>query len=353
MSKRTFLLIVGVFVLLMAIAGGYTYYQINFAPLSEEDRAAAEESFMQISDKGDVDTAIVLAEKISARNPNEVSVLLNQVYAYLDKGSLDFVEKEYADKAIVVIEKILSIDPKNSEAHRFLGYAYEIKEEYENAIKAYDRAIEFGPTNDQAYLARGHMYDLSGDLEKAGADYIKAYSISSKNPATAMNLARYYYSKNDFPNTIKFAEEAAANGTKARLIATAHDLAGLAYVDIQDYDKAWVAFDAAVKADPNYEKPYLFRAYVNYLRDTKADGKLTISQAQEINKDINKALTIYPGYADAYVQKAEVSIALGDFATAKSEYQKAYAMIDGDITLTAYDKADMKNEITIELKKYE
>jgi Tfp pilus assembly protein PilF len=59
--------------------------------------------------------------------------------------------------AITALEQSLSKDPKSSQTHFLLGYAFDVIKDYSNAEKYYKTAIELFPEFAEAYFGLGNV----------------------------------------------------------------------------------------------------------------------------------------------------------------------------------------------------
>ncbi|ALQ70104.1 tetratricopeptide repeat protein [Bacillus thuringiensis] len=145
----------------------------------------------------------------------------NYVDAYVGRGyvyTLQLPDKE--SEGIADCTKVLELDPKNIIAYINRAYIYNQSKKYEKAIIDCTKAIEIDPENITPYGFRGNAYiglDTKDGYEKAIRDYTY---IINENKASG-----YTY--------------------KAR---------GDAYSNLQDYNKAIVDYDMAIKLQPEYQE---------------------------------------------------------------------------------------------------
>jgi len=300
------------------------------------------QALLQRNNSADLDGTIAAAEQHLNTNPKDEDAQLVLAAVYLDKGAETGIVGEYAQKAQTLINQVLAADPNNTEAHRQLGYSYEIEQMYGKAIAEYTIALQLDPSDDLSYEYRGHAYDLYGNLTQAKADYDSAYSLNPSRDVTLMNLARYYSEIGDATNTIAYAQQAIKVATKARIISTLYLSLSTAYDNQDVMPSAFSAVNSAISADPTYFSPYMQRAYFN-LEDVSS---LTASSAAPIENDIDKAISLNPGSSNAYFLKAEVAKYKNDTASSKTYVDKGLALLDADTTLTADGRSQLKAEVT-------
>ena len=292
---------------------------------------------------GDTDKQIQVAEELFSRQ-NDNQAKLDLADAYLEKASLDFKEEEYGNKALTLVNEVLSREANNYKAYLTAGYAYEVLQNYPKSLEQYNKAIELNPNYDISYVKRGHAYDLSGDLLAAEADYTKAFQLNNKNDVALMNLARIAQRKGDFENAKKYAQTVVDISEIAYVKATAYEIIGLVELNVLNYDAAISDFSKSIESYGKYSNSYINRAYAEIL---KVDYEVKTPELKnKIETDLIKALEIDSGNSFATVVYGLLVESTGDNKKALEYYEKALKMVDADITLGVSEKPDMKAKIT-------
>lgn len=85
--------------------------------------------------------------------------------AYLD-AEREVKAKEYA-KAIPLLERIITNDPRDADAHNLLGYSYRKTGNAKSALAYYQRALQLDPAHLGANEYLGQLYVETGDLPRA------------------------------------------------------------------------------------------------------------------------------------------------------------------------------------------
>jgi tetratricopeptide (TPR) repeat protein len=106
--------------------------------------------------KGDARKAIELLTGAAAQQPNN-----GEVQLWLTKAHLEV--KQY-DDAIASAEKAVSIDPKNSVYHQWLGEAYGAKADHASKLSAFSWARKTQKEFDAAVKLDEHNFDADQDL---------------------------------------------------------------------------------------------------------------------------------------------------------------------------------------------
>jgi len=324
----------------------YLDYRVR---LVEKDQEQIISGYLEAYEGGYLDEAIKKGEIFIKKYPSDLEGYLQLANSYLQKGSLEFNEEENANIAIELLEKAKSLNETNSGVYRLLGYAYEIKEDYENSFLNYDKAIELNPGDSDTWNARGHAYELFGDLVTAENDYVEAIELDRTNVLAYINLANIYIKtnrsvENDAEGLIDYALE---NADDERIIAEAFQLAGVLYFERGDYEEAALLFDDSLEYDDRLVNSWMGLAYSDFML-LGTEGESEYEYGEELSfilEYIEEALDINENQTSAYVLQGIISEGTGDVETAKEMYTTALNVISDDITLGALEKSEVTKEV--------
>ncbi len=352
MTTKSKLLIALVFIIAIVLATSgvyvYTNYKLVNGKLVDTNALVytdLEDAYLDAYQRGDTDAQIEYAEKMKALGVDSELTDLYLAQALVNQGSIDFNERENADKAISLLNGVLMKNPNNAEALSTLAYAYEIKNDFAKAFEYYDLALRADSENDYIYTRRGHAYDLVGELDKAEDDYVKALSINPENDGALLHMARLYYRTGEPDLAVEYADKVLDLSENAYLKANASDLIGQVAIDTAEYDLALEYFNFAIENSPDFGTAYEHRAYTYLLlSDEKKGGELSALMAK-VSIDLNKAAEINPKSSFLYVLRGLEQDVMGQKDTAKATYLKALSMVQGDITLGVVEKENMRIEI--------
>jgi serine/threonine-protein kinase len=98
--------------------------------------------------------------------------------AHLAMGRVLYLLDWNWDAAAAELKRTISLDPRNSEAHRLLAYIAITRGRFDEAIGLLDRAIAFDPLQPWNYVVTGFATYRSGKLAAAEAAYRKALELS-------------------------------------------------------------------------------------------------------------------------------------------------------------------------------
>ncbi len=92
------------------------------------------------------------------------------------------VEAQDWDKAVDLLSKAVQSDPKNADAHNFLGYAYRKKGVFAASFEHYEEALKLNPKHKHAHEYIGEAYLLTNNLPKAEQHLVELQKICSPIP---------------------------------------------------------------------------------------------------------------------------------------------------------------------------
>jgi tetratricopeptide (TPR) repeat protein len=120
-----------------------------------------------------------VASSLSVSKANIVENLMEQGNTLLDHGQYD--------EAIEVFDRVLPLDPNNSNAYNNKGSALNGLGRYEEGLASCETAIRFNPNNSMAYNNKGVALYLLGRYEEGIAAYNSALRIDPNNSIAQNN----------------------------------------------------------------------------------------------------------------------------------------------------------------------
>lgn len=352
--KRNGWVAVSLITIIVVVGVMYAYSRYT-APLSED----ADISTITLSyNAGDLDRAIALGESMITSEPVNIEALLALSATYAQKGSVAFDEENYAEKAIEVANKVLVLDPNNSEAHRIIGYANEIMGKYEEARVHYDKAIVADSNNSQAYSNKGHSYDLNGDLDNAGIWYDKALEVDSSNEHALLNKARLLVRQMKFADAKIVLNNLFATSKSNRFLAEGYQILAFIEMNTEDSDAesdyyfgpAYDALEKSIALDPNIPQVWVNLGLLDlkslYFAESEDEVMETVV---DIKSYANKALAINPNQASAYFLLSQVAVIEGNDVEVANYRQLGIKAVPNDITLGERERVDMLDTLSTEI----
>ena len=71
------------------------------------------------------------------------------------------------ERAIVLLQKVVAVEPKNADAWNFIGFSHRKLDDLDRALPAYNKALAIDPKHRGANEYLGELYLRIGDLVKA------------------------------------------------------------------------------------------------------------------------------------------------------------------------------------------
>ena len=224
----------------------------------------------------------------------------------------DLIKQEKYDEAITHLNAAIKLKPEDkdlADAYFQLGNLYRLLNRYDDAIDAYTTSIQLNPDQPETYFRRGIVWFYKGEYGVAWDDFDDASAILYDDPRPelwkGLSLARQ---KNwlDAVNTYAVSIRNDARFTPAYVNR------GLAYLMLNEPEKAIGDFDQAVRLDPHNAANY-FKRGVALGRAGK--WRLAIDSYSE-------ALRLNPKYAEALYNRSLAYQQIGETDKARADREQ-------------------------------
>lgn len=218
--------------------------------------------------KGDMDNALIEAEKAIDVEPTRARGYLNKAWS--------LIELKRVDEAQVWFEKAIAVEPDNEIGHLNLADHYRRIRQLDLAVKHYRLALDIKPNLSRIYAnLAGTLGDL-GRWNEAETVTQKALSFNSKD-----GIALGY----------------------------------IGYIALHrgQYERARKYYDAAFAVDPTY-----FRYYIGHARIAMYEKRL--DDAQNL---LSQALKANPRWWDTYKFQGDLALLRGDRDSAMKLYEQS------------------------------
>jgi tetratricopeptide (TPR) repeat protein len=205
---------------------------------------------------GRLNDAVAEAEAVLQRNPNDVQMrrVLGRIYrGYLADPGQGKLNEELLHKAIDLYEKIVALDPKDSESYLHLASLYRVGRDSVKAEKAYKSALALDPNSEEALTGLAALYAEIGDTNGA-IDMLSRAAQKRPNARILAALGAAYEQANKPEQAIEALSKAVdldRNDTEARRALARNLLMN------EEYDKALVQYQLLTQADPQDPQNYL------------------------------------------------------------------------------------------------
>ncbi len=222
------------------------------------------------------------------------------------KQGQDLLQTGNYQEAIEPLQKAIKLTPTEGMPHYQLGVAYRMLKRFDDAIEEFSTAIKLDPDLTDAYLRRGVCWYYKDEFGLAGSDFDDAAGVNFNDPRPltwkGMALVRQGLTRdaiNAYSQALRFDNHN----------VLAHVNRGLAYLSLQDYDKAAADFDQAIRNSP--------KDAMLYFRRGLAQGAAGNWQAAV--KSYSEAIRVNPQYAEAFRNRGAAYQQLGDSARAQAD----------------------------------
>lgn len=334
---RAALVIVVVVLVAMFAKGAFRNSVFNATP------AATLEDVTRAFNDNDFDGALVNIDSVLTESSADVAALLTKAAILAQRGSLTFTERAGADQALALTTRVLALDPKNQDAWRITGYAYEIMQNYDLAHIAYRKAIALAPGDAAAISQQAHAWDLEGKTEFARSGYTQALSINPALVQARVGLARIAVLDHRLDDALGHLTQAASSSVNARDAAEAYYSMGEIHYALGRLPAALDNMTSAVAADSSYPLALVGFAKMQFRAASDPASTQTDKQRTMLARNsftlLKRALAINPKQSLAFLEIAEELLAIQQPGQARALLTQALAVIPDDITLSATDKA--------------
>ncbi len=274
---------------------------------------------------GRLNDAVREAEAVLEREPNNVEMrrVLGRIYrGYLADPGQGKLNEDLQKRAIEQYEKIIAIDPKDSESHLHLGNLYRVSQDSVKAEAEFKKVIELDPESEDALTGLASLYAELGDTNGAIEMLSK---VSQRNPKSrilaALGAAYEQAGQNDkAAETLDKALQQDRNNLEVRRALARNLLAS------EQYDKALEQFQVLSRNDPQDAQNFLRIAQI-YRQ------KRNFEQAHAA---LDKAAALAPGEMVEVpfnrVMLLEAEGKIGEAVTTLEKLLEATAKTGGEVT---------------------
>lgn len=174
------------------------------------------------------------------------------------------------ERAIVVFEQVLTLDPKNAAALEGLAFAALANTNTGNTAEVLERAVTANPDNAKLLMARGQLALQQKSFDTAFEDLQKAHALDPELPEVSLGLVQIYLRRNDAEAAKALIEPLVQSYPNA---AQAHFWRGVTEQKLGDTEAAKSAFRAALAITPNNTRAQFALATQLYLERRWADAE--------------------------------------------------------------------------------
>jgi non-specific serine/threonine protein kinase len=229
--------------------------EIDEIEADETQSVEAYESFsrgminLRNGSRDSLDRAIYYFEKAAEEDPNYAGAWAALSAAYDLKGGFLSIP-ELSLKAVEFAEKAITLNPRLSHAHQFLGGAYSTLGRYDEAIAAMNEAVRIEPNNAGAHGSLARAYWLGkGMVEEAIIELEHAVSINPQAGYSYLQLVFLHTLVGNYSRAEAAAkpaielQEKFISGKEGLQVVGAHTRLGYCYYRQGRYDEAIAEYE--------------------------------------------------------------------------------------------------------------
>ncbi len=249
----------------------------------------------------ELDKAVACYREAVAINPGFVE-------AYVGLG-FALAGRQHDEQASTALNRALSIDPANADAHYMLGTLSKAGNNRDGAIRHFTKALELKPDFEFAYRDFFDFLLQSGQIEEAKSLIKKGILVFPESAEFHFLLGNLLFNQQDFEGAISCHARAAALEPTA---AISHKILGDAYRNLGHHQKAAGCYESAILLAPD---------------DAQAHASLgdTLDMLGKSGQSIacyRRAIALAPDHATAHRLLGNALLDTGDRQGALASYRK-------------------------------
>jgi tetratricopeptide (TPR) repeat protein len=212
--------------------------------------------------------------------------------------------------------RAIALAPTDATAHALFAQYWLSGGEPVRAEELTARALSLDAHCPEALVVKGGLLILKGQIPRAGEAFAEAVRLAPEN-------AEAHYRRGNWFFSLRLYADAAASFEKAAMLrpvdALAHDYLALSREALGEAEGAEAAYRAALKVNDGA----FFDSFLDYNY-----GRFLLKQMRlpESHSHLDRAVTLLPEYRGVHYERAKLKMALGDFAGARADAERALAI---------------------------
>lgn len=228
------------------------------------------------------------------------------------------------DTAIRFIEQALQQLPQSVSLKMARTRGYQQKGDLQQALAICDEILKSHPNALDAWQLKAEIHKAQGNTAAALAALENAYAYAPFDVSLSYDLA-FSYAETKNPKVLALTDSLIRMDT-SETHAAPYYFKGVYYSNLGQPEQALRLFEQAIRHDYNFLDAHMEKGTLLYQQE-KFEAALQTFQ---------RALTITPSYADAWLWSGKCREAMNQKQEAKLDYQRAYGL---DKTLTEAKEA--------------
>lgn len=225
-------------------------------------------------------------------------------------GDLMFEHKDVSG-SVPWIQKAVSLNPKDPQAHMKIAKLFVFIKEYPKAFSEINTALRQNAMNPEGYFLKGIIYKDLNDTSKAISSFQTALQVDPSYKEAMIQLGSIY-SKLNNPVALTYYSNAFKLDTLDVFPLYAR---GMYYQDQEKYEEAKQEYRNAVIHNKNYDKAYFSIGYILMQQDS----------LEKAYRQFDLVTKLSPTNAGAYYNRGLCNEMMGKKAEALEDYKQALA----------------------------
>lgn len=242
---------------------------------------------------------------------------LNPDYAdaYYNRGLL-YTAQRKADLAITDYSMAIALDARHIDSYFQRGEHYRKREIFASAVADYTAVLKLAPAHVDALTGRADVWYALDDYEKAEADYRKAQQLDPENQQLEGRLYVLRQKRAAKRNPIQQLKNylAAPVNTPTQKVLDLYNQAVMR--DKEDGAGKLADLSEAIALKPSFTRAYILRGALYYHQ----------GEFEKALADDTWVIEKLPRNASSRLNRGEVYLAMGNFAAAKEDFEKALSL---------------------------
>ncbi len=261
----------------------------------------------------DNEYAMVLFQKAIELDANFAAAYAGIAQTFAQQHGRFGKSRYWAEKAIEMSRRAVSMDPSLSEAYIALGMAYGYKGRIQETCKMFQKALELDPANVHAIIMVGTGYQALGKLDEALKMYRKALKVDPGFAPLCAKMADAYISLAEYEMARQYLQKATELQPD---FAFAYLSFGWWYLFQRRIKEALVEFQMAVNLEPNAPA-------INY---GVGHAHLQLRRYAEAKHSFEKCIEADTEYSSGYIALGYTLLKMGWYAEALTVVEKGVSI---------------------------
>jgi tetratricopeptide (TPR) repeat protein len=205
--------------------------------------------------------------------------------AYRGQGKAAYSMYDYS-YALENFQKASELQPKDALTLHWQGLVFYDQEKYDQAIKILEQAVVLDDDSEYAHDLLGSSYEKNTQIEQALASYSRAIEIGGSKSKSLPLRAKLYLQNKSYEQAVQDYDSLLEIESSPKKLEY-HWLRSTALIEVQNYSQALVDMDEIIQINENYKPAYLRKA-----------------QIYAANGEYDQAVTSYSNFIDLFVNQS-------------------------------------------------